>query len=1046
MKQHIFSLLFIFSLLVTASQAKAEGKNRDWENPAVTGINKLYPTATFSTYNKISNAMKMDNSENEYSLNGIWKFKWSKSPEEAPQTFYKSDYKTNDWNDIIVPGNWQMQGFGKPIYTNINYPFKKEPPFVTKEPEKNYTSYEWRNPTGCYKRTFNLPKGWNSKKLLLKFDGVKSAFYLWINGRKVGYSQGSMTAATFDVSAFVKEGKNSIALKVLRWCDGSYLEDQDMWRLSGIYRNVTLIAKPQVYINDFKTQTALSNNYSDGELNLAVQLKKNSNGSFENHELSAVLYNADGKKIQTDKIKLNGEASANLRFSVKNVHLWSSEIPYRYKLVITSKSSSGQILEHLPWYVGFKEQKIENGKFYINGKLVKLKGVNRHEHHPRTGRNIDEATMRRDLELLKQCNINFVRTSHYPNDPLWYKLCDEYGMYIMDEANQESHGFNIGNTIIGDNPDWTKAHVDRAVAIVERDKNHVCVIIWSLGNEGGRGRNFIAMAKAVKEILPQAIVFSDSDKNASTINDQSYIHPKKLKHFAEHNKEKPLIMREYAHAMGNSLGDLQAYWDLISEYDHFIGGAIWDWVDQGLAKKKDGSKLEFLKNRYKLGLNDDEYYAIGGDFGDYPNDYDFCINGLISPDRKPNPHYFEAQKVHQDIQFKFNAENHKLTLLNQYHFQNLSDFDLIWTLTLDGKKIKSNSIKSLVIEPRQEKVFQLNLPAYDLKKGEYLLNVEVVLNTSKIWADKRFVVAKEQFALSGYSFKSMNSAKSNAKIDVKETAETVKILANNVEIEIGKTNGMLNHYNINGESLIKAPLQPYFWKPTNDNQEKNQYVKRLKVWKNACENIQVLQYNIKKQPNEVVLTFDLKLNIEKVKYRLSYCIGNNGAVKVKGDYKPLAAELPVMPKFGFRLGIAKELKTIRWYSRGPHENYPDRKMSAFIGLYSKELNDFITNYISPQDNANRCDVRWCEFTNKSEGLRISGTKPFAFRAWPYTEKELENAKHPHEIKIQDFINVNIDWKIHGVGGDDSWGAKTHKQFTIDANRHYSFEFELKAIK
>ncbi|WP_185957464.1 glycoside hydrolase family 2 TIM barrel-domain containing protein [Saccharicrinis carchari] len=1035
---------------------KAQNPN-DWENPQIIGINKEQATATFSSYVKEADALGFKQTDTEKSLNGKWKFRWVAKPEERPLDFYKTDFDVSGWDEIVVPGNWQMQGFGIPIYTNIKYPFEKKQPYVTQKPPKEYTSFALRNPVGSYKHEFEIPNGWMNKTLFIKFDGVKSAFYLWVNGQKVGYSQGSMTPATFDISKYVKAGKNSIAVEVYRWSDGSYLECQDMWRLSGIYRDVTLIAKNNTFIRDFIITTDFDESYVDADLNINLVVKNTSMEVAKGYSVQATVFDSHNNIVQQSDKALLGripeiqpekEEAINLNMKVKKPLHWNAETPNLYSVLFQLSDSKGKVIENIPWKFGFKEVEIEGSLFKINGQLVKLKGVNRHEHHPRTGRYVDNETMLADIKLLKQCNINFVRTSHYPTCTEWYKLCDEYGIYLMDEANQESHGYNIGNKILGDNPDWKIAHVDRAVSMVERDKNHASVIVWSLGNEGGRGQNMKAMAESVRNIIPKAVVFCDSDMDASDIYDFSYIHPDKLKTLVEEHTDRPILMREYAHAMGNSLGNLKEYWDVIYAFDRFAGGAIWDWVDQGIAKKIDGSPLKYPENPEDLTLKDNEFYAIGGDFGDYPNDQEFCINGLIAPNRKPNPHYFEAQKIHQSIKFEMlDASNKTLKITNQYDFINLNEFDFDWSLKLNGKEIYVEKLDQLDVSPGEETTVAIKYPELDTEKGEYTLSIFARLKEEAQWASKDFVVSKEQFLLSEFILPELGADKTKT-LGYSESQNSIEVKGEDFTIDIDAKNGALISFVFGNKEYITNPLEPYFWKPPNDNQERNNYVRRLGDWKGAAKNRKVANVNVSenKQDNQITIDFDIQPDKIDADYKLTYTIGASGKIYVNAAYHPKTSSNPLIPKFGFRLAIPKKYSHIEWYGRGPHENYPDRKHGALLGLYKSELNDFITPYISPQDNSNRCDTRLAKFTAKSgQGITIEGIQSFSFRAWPYLESDLEAAKHNHEIEQRDFININIDSKIHGVGGDDSWGAKTHKKYTIDGNKPISFGFILHVL-
>ncbi|MBS2212691.1 DUF4981 domain-containing protein [Carboxylicivirga mesophila] len=1045
-------IVIILSLVITNYYLLAQVP--DWENPQVIDINKEAVYATYLPYGTIEAALQNSECTNELMLNGRWLFNWSPDPQSRPEDFYKSDECTKDWNKIEVPGNWQTQGYGIPIYTNIVYPFKRNLPKVTEAPDEKFSAFKMRNPVGSYKHFFEYQEAWDDKRLLLNFEGVKSAFYVWINGQRVGYSQGSFTPAVFDITEYVHTGRNSIAVEVYRWSDGSYLEDQDMWRLSGIFRDVKIIARSKVHVRDVKVTSKLVDNYSKAILEVGAELINKGEYTAKKGSLNVSVYNTEGNLVgscagqQINAIQKDKVSRETLTLAIESPNLWSAESPYLYTLLIEYVNANGQIEEVIPFKVGVREVKIVDGIFKINGKAVKLKGVNRHEHHPRTGRYVDEATMRRDIELIKQCNINMVRTSHYPNAPLYHQLCDEYGLYLMNEANQESHGFNIGNLELGNSPDWTKAHVNRAAAMVQRDKNHPSVIIWSLGNEGGKGQNLKAMADTIHKVLPDAIVFCDSDLDVSDMLDVSYVHPDKVRSIAMKKKDRPIFMREYAHAMGNSLGNFSKYWQVIDDFEHMTGGAIWDWVDQGIARKQDGSALRYLPVPSQLSLNEDEYWAIGGDFGDYPNDKEFCINGLVGPDRVPNPHYFEAQKVHQYIRFDLNAIREKtITIINNYHFTNLEDLSFYQLLFRNGQLADKRLLENVTASPGTQWEGAFEWPDIEDDKAEYTVVFQAALKADNAWAPKGFVVAKEQYVLHPYPFADELNEGSEGQLKLHQEAGRIVIAGSHFNCVISRLNGSVNSLVVDNQQLLVRPLEPYFWKPPNDNQQRNNYERRMAEWKELMEGAEVVNEQILTDSDKRKVTINYTLDPHKVDVRikLSYVLNSHGDLQVNMHYLPKGKQSS-MPKIGFRMAIPRTYKQMEWYGCGPHENYPDRKESAFIGLYEMDVKDYWVSYISPQDNSNRCDVRWMCFNDdvKGSALKISGLQPLNVRAWTCLEEDIEGVEHHFEVKERDFINVNIDYKIHGVGGDDSWGARTHKEFWVDGNQEYQFGFIIKS--
>ena len=937
MKRIIILLTLLLVIGVRSQESGVRAQVHDWENPAVLSIHKLPYHATLQLPSREKECKEI------VSLDGQWLFHWSRKPEERPADFYREDYDVSQWDKITVPGNWQTQGFGTPIYTNIEYPFQRNRPSVTSEPPKDWTAYENRNPVGSYVTFVDVTKDMLSKNLILHFGGVHSAMYLWVNGKKVGYSQNSMTPAEFDVTKYLREGKNKLAVEVYRWCDGSYLEDQDMWRLSGIYRPVQLWVRPLVHISDYQVTAEPNADYSKASVKATVSL---CNVGKQTTKGLQVVLKIDGREIADGVQKLTAGDTTMLVLNdvINKPLLWSAEKPHLYPFSIELRDVKGAVIEHFDYHLGVKKVEVVGEVFKINGKNVKLRGVNRHDHHPKTGRYVDDATYKEDVRLMKQANINFLRTSHYPDREYLYELCDRWGIYVMDEANHETHGYGYANEEMGEDLAWQQAHVDRAESLVKRDFNHPCVILWSLGNEGAVGPNIEAMYNKVRELDNTRPPFYDSDRRYSCIWDDSYLYPDDLRKNAQQVTDKPFMMREYAHAMGNSCGNLQEYWDVIYADSSICGAAIWDWVDQGLLK--------------------DGYYAYGGDYGDKPNLDAFCINGLIAPDRKPHPHYYEVQYVYQPLQFV--REGNDIRIINRDFFTSIDEYDIIRDTVIVGT--------------------------------ERLLNIYACLKEDKPWAKKGFVVAREQFVLQPWEWKQptpKGSGKGSVTID-----------GNN-----------LTSWIVDGHEVLQAPLEPYFWKPENDNQHAAHFAEQSAVWKEVR---------------------DVTVN---------YTVIDDHTIRVDVDYRPTAANLPLMPKFGMRMRLPANYTQIKYYGRGPWENYPDRKGSAFLNVYEMPLSDYETDYIHPQDNGNRCDIRWFEIANASNILRIDGCQPLCIRAWDYGEEDLEGVRHPNDIQRGRFVNLNIDLTVHGVGGADTWGKHTLPQYTIDANQphHYSFILSVKSL-
>ena len=974
----------------------------EWENPAVLGINKLPYHATLQLPSKWKECPEI------VSLDGEWQFHWSRNPEERPVGFEREDYDVSQWHKIKVPGNWQTQGFGTPIYTNIEYPFKRNRPSVTSEPPKDWTAYENRNPVGSYVTFVNVTKEMLAKNLILHFGGVHSAMYVWINGKKVGYSQNSMSPAEFDVTSYLREGMNKLAVEVYRWSDGSYLEDQDMWRLSGIFREVQLWVRPLVHIADYQVTAVPNNDYSEAEVCAKISI---CNTGKRYAKVFPVFKIEKKINSQLRPLAINaGDTVCQIyHYTLKNPQLWSAEKPNLYPFSVELQDKKRQVVEHFDYHLGVKRVECVGEVFKINGRNVKLRGVNRHDHHPVTGRYVDDATYEQDIRLMKQANINFLRTSHYPDREYIYELCDRWGIYVMDEANQESHGYGYANEEMGHDAAWRDAHVDRAESLVKRDYNHPCVILWSLGNEGGIGPNIQAMHDKVCELDSTRLPFYDCHPRYSALHDHGYPSPEDLRREAEKETEKPLIAREYAHAMGNSMGNLQEYWDVIYSDSSIAGAAVWDWVDQGLLKK-DG---------------DIKYYAYGGDYGDKPNLDAFCINGLLAPDRTPHPHYYEVQYVYQPLQFV--QEGDSIRIINRDYFTGIDQYEYYCEVYHNGELVNGELARITGDK------FGIPYPFYPYNEPELILNVYARLRQSTPWAEEGFVVAREQFILKPEEFW-YGVSEGNAK-PVK-SAEDMVFTTDNGNLTINHT-GALSSWIVDGKQMLQAPLEPYFWKPENDNQHAAHFAERMAPWRDAAENRTVKSIRVK--DHQVIVDMTLSVGAELT---LTYTVKNDGRIRVDMDYRPTATDIPLIPKFGMRLRLPADMTHIEYYGRGPWENYPDRKRSAFLGRYQMPLTEYETEYVHPQDNGCRTDVRWFCISNGEKTLRIDGLQPLCIRAWDYGEENLEGVRHPHEIMRGCYVNLNIDLNIHGVGGIDTWGRRTLPQYTIDGNNPYHYAFIL----
>ena len=999
----------------------------DWENPAVLGINKLPYHATLQLPSKEKECQEI------ISLDGQWRFHWSRKPEERPADFYKEDYDVSQWNFITVPGNWQTQGYGTPIYININYPFFRNRSSVTSEPPKDWTAYENRNPVGSYVTSFEVTKEMLSKNLILHFGGVHSAMYVWVNGRKVGYSQNSMSPAEFDVTHYLHEGSNRLAVEVYRWSDGSYLEDQDMWRLSGIFRSVQLWVRPLTHIADYRVTAIPNTDFTQANVTADVALCNTGKDTAKDLK---VVFCIDGKALTQSLANLSAGDTTHVRISylLDNPKLWSAEKPNLYPITVELHDRKGQAIEHFDYHIGVKRVECIGEVFKINGKNVKLRGVNRHDHHPVTGRFVDDATYEQDIRLMKQANINFLRTSHYPDREYLYELCDRWGIYVMDEANQESHGYGYANKVMGHDEAWKDAHVDRAESLVKRDYNHPCIILWSLGNEGGVGPNIQAMYDKVCELDTTRPPFYDGHPRYSALHDFSYPSPDELRDEAKKETEKPMMAREYAHAMGNSCGNLQEYWDVIYNDSSIAGAAIWDWVDQGLSEelRMKSAKYTAAKPSANGTLEGDSSlftlhssFLYGGDFGDKPNDGPFCINGLLAPDRTPHPHYYEVQYVYQPL--KFVQEGDSICIINRDYFTDIDQYEFFCEVYHNGELISGELARI------KGNKFEIPYPYYPYNEPELILNVYARLRQATPWAEEGFTVAREQFILKPEVFWPViggNDAKP------KKTDGGMIYQTNNGSVTIDNT-GALSSWIVDGQQMLQASLEPYFWKPENDNQHAAHFAERTAVWQDAAQQRTVK--SIRMEGNLIMVDMSLPVGADLT---LTYAMKEDGRIKVDMDYSPTASDIPIIPKFGMRMRLPADMTQIAYYGRGPWENYPDRKCSALIGRYEMPLSAYETEYIHPQDNGNRCDIRWFEISSSKQKLRIEGCQPLCIRAWDYGEEDLLTAKHPHDIPRGRFVNLNIDLNIHGVGGIDTWGRRTLPQYTIPGNQPYHCSFIL----
>ena len=1045
LKSLVWSNVMVLSIVLSSGGAAQDDNPAwplDWENQTVIERNKEPGHCTLVPYADVAAALACQREDSSFyqSLNGTWKFHWVDKPADRPVDFYRRGYDVSGWDEIPVPSNWQMHGYGRPIYLNMRYPYPVNPPHIPHD----------YNPVGSYRRQFRVPRSWDGRDVVLHFDGVKSAFYVWVNGRQVGYSQDSMLPAEFTITDYLRPGRNTLAVEVYRWSDGSYLEDQDMWRLSGIYRNVYLFATPKVHVRDFFVRGDLDDQYTHGILRVRPKLANPTGVDLEGWTVGAQLYDdrqqpvlaeplkVDATRIVRERYPQRGNVPFGLmRAEVRNPKQWSAETPNLYTLVLTLHDAKGSLVEAESGRVGFRRVEIKDGQLFVNGRSVKLFGVNRHEHDPDHGRAIPVARMIQDIKLLKTHNLNAVRTSHYPDDPHWYDLCDEYGIYLIDEANLETHG--VGGQF-SNVPSWNAAFVQRAIRMVERDKNHASVIIWSLGNESGMGPNHATMAAWIHDYDPTRPVHYEGA--AARPRDPDYVDmisrmyariPQIIRLATDPDDDRPMVLCEYAHAMGNSVGNLKEYWDAIRSHERLIGGFIWDWADQGLRKYADDGTM---------------FWAYGGDYGDNPNDGNFCCNGLVQPDRKPNPSLMEVKKVYQRIHVTpVDALAGDFAVRNEYDFIDLDFVNGSWQLTCDGTVIEDGTLPSLTVAPRQTQEIEVPFRRPELKPGaEYWLKVTFTLADDTPWAAAGHVVAWDQFKVPFEVPAAPTAALgSMPEVKLRQEGDVYTVGSDDFKVIVGKGSGAIESLTFKGTELMAGPLVPNFWRPPIDNDNGNRMPRRLGAWRQAGPNRTVKSVMAEQlKPQLVRITAEATLPVgDNTAYRTTYDIYGSGDIVVESSVRPAGGNLPNLPRMGMQMAVPGRYATMAWLGRGPHETYWDRKTGAAVGLYSGPVEEQIHVYVRPQENGNKTDVRWMTLTNDGgTGLLAVGMPLLSVSAWPFSMADLEKATHIHELPRRDFITVNLDYKQMGVGGDDSWGARPHPEYTLPA-KPYAYRFRLR---
>jgi len=1034
----------------------------DWTDPAIFSRN-CEPARSFQLHYTDSASARTQDRErsSRYALlNGDWEFNLYPTPDAVPDEFADPAFDTDDWGEIEVPRLWETAGYGTPQYTNVVYPFPADPPEVPSD-----------NPTGAYRRTVDVSEEWSDQRAILRFEGVDSAFHLWVNGERVGYSQGSRLPAEFDVSDHLEPGENTIAVRVLKWCDGSYIEDQDMWWMSGIFRDVSLYVTPETYVSDVDVDTDLDADYTDATLSAAVDVG-NSGGAEATGQVTATLLD-DGETVATmsgtTTVGAGETATLELATEVEDPDKWTAETPNRYQLLVSLEDESGEVIDVVPQTVGFNDVEIEDGQFTVNGEVVTIRGVNRHDFDPDRGRAVTDETMERDIELMKRNNINAVRTAHYPNDPRFYELCNRYGLYVLDETDLETHGMR---EVAGDvphpawEPDWEDAHVDRMVRMVERDKNHPSIVIWSIGNESNFGPNHVSMTEVARELDPERPIHyePDDELEATDIVGPMYPSVDRVAQLHEEFPDDPVILCEYAHAMGNGPGSLSDYWDTFRAHERTQGGFVWEWIDHGLrTTTEDG----------------EEYFAYGGDFGDEPNDGNFVCDGLLLPDREPTPGLEELKAVIAPVAIEAtDPAAGELAVENRFDFRSLDHFDASWSLLADGEPVESGALELPELGPGERATVTVPAGVPEVADEEYRLTVEVTQATDTAWADAGHEIVAESFAVpvdSPDDGGATDRAGGN-QLDIEPTPTGLRVVGTEFELTISEISGAIESLTYHGRDLLDSPLHLNLWRAPTDNDEGQPENRTFLTGLNAMIGRHDGEFPLD-NPWEVSFDDlwreyaldDLRFRVDSLSGEVadgrayvdvagrlappmyehgfaveqSYTIESDGAITIDTSLSPEGdfSDIPSLPRVGYALELDGDFDQVTWYGGGPGECYSDTKRAATVAQYEATVEQLHTPYVRPQENGNRTDVRWVTLTDgDGVGLRASGDGLNDFSAHNYTIDDLDTAEHTYELDRRESVTVTLDHDNCGVGSG-SCGLWTLPEYRIPVE-DYEFAIEL----
>ena len=1048
-------LRFIFLILLLPSFTQAQSRP-EWNDIAVFSAGAEKPHATMMVYPTADLARSNDPARSPWfkSLNGDWKFHWSPRPADRPADFFRADFDDGQWKSIPVPSNWQMQGHDVPIYTNIVYPWPQDPKAPPQVPVE-------KNPVGSYRLRFAVPDAWKGRQVFLHFDGVDSAFYVWVNGTRAGYNEDSRTAAEFNITKHLTTAENVLAVEVYRYSDGAFLEDQDMWRMSGIFRNVYLWSTDVRHVRDFEVKTDLDAAYRNAVLTVVADVA-NYAGKPGGVTLDMEVTDAAGRPVVRRRSVNVSTGTATLNASVQNPRKWSAETPELYQLLLTLRRGS-EVIEVIPSLIGFREVELRKGRLLVNGVPVLFKGVNRHETNPETGKYVPRELMIKDITLMKQLNVNAVRTSHYPNDPEWYALCDRYGLYVVDEANIETHHYgNDERNRLTNDLAWQPAYLDRVQRMVERDKNHPSIVIWSMGNESGDGPNAKAAYDWTKRRDPSRPFHNEgstSRENGSNADINSFMYPPadRTAQLAAKRPEMPLLLCEYSHAMGNSNGGLKEYWDLFYSGGNAQGAFVWDFVDQGLWQPVPAAYRSSARQRF---------LAYGGWFEDphgIPNDSNFCMNGIISGDRVPHPGAYAFKYVYRYLHVSADdLAGGRIKVRNWHDFVNAADVvDGVWEVKADGVVVGSGQLGPLDIPPRQEKTITVPLPAIQPQRGvEYLLDVRFLLKSDTAWAPKGFEVSWEQFALPIKTEREPMKPAAGP-LRVSQQAEFFWFVGDNWSLQFDRVSGTISSWYFKGVRLLERGPKPDFWRARTDNDRGawkavSSWVKdppRAAVdpapWRAASEAWAPSEVALKDvTPSSAKVVVSADIPAVGAATMVTYTVHASGDVIVETAYTPGTQRAPMMPRFGTELVVAPGLENVAWYGRGPNETYVDRQFER-VGLYRATVDQQWVDYSRPQENGNKTDVRWVALTNGDGiGLLAVGSPALSVAARHYAKDDMDRARYTWQMPRRDQIFLNLDWRQMGVGGIDSWSPNAWPlpAYRVDASKPMSFKYRLTPVE